>query len=173
MDISIHAPTRGATIDWVSNPLCNAISIHAPTRGATGRTPSPGDGASDFNPRSHEGSDRRQPPPCGGQFLFQSTLPRGERPLPVSPKTSSITYFNPRSHEGSDFQCYADNTDCEQFQSTLPRGERQFKPFFIKNRFIFQSTLPRGERLDADLNNLPSDTISIHAPTRGATCQRL
>ena len=105
----------------------------------------------DFNPRSHEGSDRRQPPPCGGQFLFQSTLPRGERPLPVSPKTSSITYFNPRSHEGSDFQCYADNTDCEQFQSTLPRGER----------------------LDADLNNLPSDTISIHAPTRGATCQRL
>ena len=126
-----------------------------------------------FNPRSHEGSDetgnqayidsvifqstlprgeRRQAEICLSlTWIFQSTLPRGERPLPVSPKTSSITYFNPRSHEGSDFQCYADNTDCEQFQSTLPRGER----------------------LDADLNNLPSDTISIHAPTRGATCQRL
>ena len=101
MDISIHAPTRGATIDWVSNPLCNAISIHAPTRGATKK-------------------ERLK----GGKNEFQSTLPRGERraelqaletvqAISIHAPTRGATgdsrrpavgnfYFNPRSHEGSD-----------------------------------------------------------------------
>ena len=76
-----------------------------------------------FNPRSHEGSDKNWFPdltlielfqstlPRGErpyllniQFLiaqFQSTLPRGERPLTASP-VNDIWDFNPRSHEGSD-----------------------------------------------------------------------
>ena len=34
--VSIHAPTRGATL-YKSNKLdCSRVSIHAPTRGATG-----------------------------------------------------------------------------------------------------------------------------------------
>ena len=33
--ISIHAPTRGATKDYVPKATPDAISIHAPTRGAT------------------------------------------------------------------------------------------------------------------------------------------
>ena len=33
--ISIHAPTRGATITTVQKDSLIAISIHAPTRGAT------------------------------------------------------------------------------------------------------------------------------------------
>ena len=33
--ISIHAPTRGATIKYSIKPLKSSISIHAPTRGAT------------------------------------------------------------------------------------------------------------------------------------------
>ena len=35
-NISIHAPTRGATIGIPSLPYQKKISIHAPTRGATG-----------------------------------------------------------------------------------------------------------------------------------------
>ena len=33
--VSIHAPTRGATIRNLSNLLLFGVSIHAPTRGAT------------------------------------------------------------------------------------------------------------------------------------------
>ena len=167
MDISIHAPTRGATIDWVSNPLCNAISIHAPTRGATQK-------------------DRLK----GGKNEFQSTLPRGERRAELQAletvqaisihaptrgatgrtckdgntvdisihaptrgatlaSVMDISYsinFNPRSHEGSD------NINREmpeytfEFQSTLPRGERRRKSQAVLQSHKFQSTLPRGER---------------------------
>ena len=75
-----------------------------------------------FNPRSHEGSDTDQDKLVLGESIsihaptrgatkifaikapkdeFQSTLPRGERPLmPKSPKPGDN--FNPRSHEGSD-----------------------------------------------------------------------
>ena len=55
----------------------------------------------DFNPRSREGSD------CGGlahgldEKQFQSTLPRGERPMRIVDLVSPID-FNPRSREGSD-----------------------------------------------------------------------
>ena len=55
------------------------ISIHAPARGATATNIENGKYSGDFNPRSREGSDL-------GWFVlasllvFQSTLPRGERP---------------------------------------------------------------------------------------------
>ena len=122
--ISIHAPTRGATIAGVNNyyaaiqfqstlprgeRLCGGrlqrpvagISIHAPTRGAT---------------------------PPSEKFL------------------SNKAYFNPRSHEGSD----AGNSSLHDSGNIISihaptRGATQlsytFTPFHI-----FQSTLPRGER---------------------------
>ena len=98
--ISIHAPTRGAT-KWI--PCCGQsahISIHAPARGAT-------NSASMMSALS----------------LFQSTLPQGERRL-IDFITGVFTDFNPRSHKGSD----------------------------------------EGEPLTT-----PQISISIHAPTRGAT----
>ena len=78
--ISIHAPTRGAT---VINYLLNrrfGISIHAPTRGAT---------------------DSRGSTEIYG--VFQSTLPREERP-------KSTAYY----------------AEDKKFQSTLPREERRY-----------------------------------------------
>ena len=98
-----------------------------------------------FNPRSREGSDKiiDKPLPihpisihapargatktgctvCGKQ-IFQSTLPRGERPgLTLYGKSTQI------------------------FQSTLPRGERPHLIAFDLTKVLFQSTLPRGERL--------------------------
>ena len=35
MNISIHAPPRGATLEALQNTYINLISIHAPPRGAT------------------------------------------------------------------------------------------------------------------------------------------
>ena len=144
IQISIHAPTRGATfsarwhtwliifqstlpreerlrVNWYLHFV--VISIHAPTRGATANALAP-----------------LQP------YIFQSTLPREER-----------RYW---------LKIYITN---HIFQSTLPREERLFRGFFYRvihmisihaptrgatreilwNIIIakFQSTLPREERL--------------------------
>ena len=121
------------------------ISIHAPTRGATA---------------------------IAAYLLevlkFQSTLPREERLL--------LHY---------DLYIYY------LFQSTLPREERQSLNNPLITYLLFQSTLPREERLICisqirlkcyfnPRSHERSDSISvkvfaklpisIHAPTRGATC---
>ena len=153
-EISIHAPTRGATPYRRSLPVMWAfqstlpreerrdkgniltvvvdISIHAPTRGATGRLVR-----------------------VLRYITFQSTLPREERQILIF-NLNKINHFNPRSHERSDrtlmyvliiacnfnprshersdadYDCYATEV---QFQSTLPREERQ--QYCTKNLFIF------------------------------------
>ena len=64
--ISIHAPARGATSEFICNFSSDIISIHAPARGATAV----------FFAFSAPAS------------AFQSTLPRGERPrFPCRPQT--------------------------------------------------------------------------------------
>ena len=102
---------------------------------------------------------------------FQSTLPRGERPMSLATRIKG-SGFNPRSHAGSDASPAACSFTFAVFQSTLPRGERPrrttlalqrkcFNPrshagsdarrkrsFFAITRF--QSTLPRGERRRLD-----------------------
>ena len=101
--ISIHAPTRGATKKAILQREKQAISIHAPTRGAT---PSGSNGRcvlNYFNPRSHERSDFIGLLNYNRLILFQSTLPREERPFSFK-EFFSIFYFNPRSHERSDFE---------------------------------------------------------------------
>ena len=77
--ISIHAPTRGATMSVAWYQGYNSISIHAPTRGAT----------------SSVSMSMSQP------YEFQSTLPREERLLAYI-SVKSCFDFNPRSHERSD-----------------------------------------------------------------------
>ena len=76
-----------------------------------------------FNPRSHEGSDRSVLIRQVGKYAFQSTLPRGERPTSRYRLNYSFG-----------------------FQSTLPRGERLLTSRILLPRIRFQSTLPRGER---------------------------
>ena len=122
-DISIHAPTRGATDNvlklnaelkfqstlpreerrlssFTGSPVVH-ISIHAPTRGATAVIRHLIGFHWHFNPRSHERSDGRTKQWVVDDSLFQSTLPREERPLMGSIVHSKMN-FNPRSHERSD-----------------------------------------------------------------------
>ena len=59
--VSIHAPTRGATlIDCVYGKY-TWVSIHAPTRGATLRAPRISIRGRGFNPRTHTGCDKTSP----------------------------------------------------------------------------------------------------------------
>ena len=61
------------------------------------------------------------------------------------------------------------NLEIEQFQSTLPQGERPYKDLMANIMLGFQSTLPQGERHCQSQDFQSQSTISIHAPTRGAT----
>ena len=84
--------------------------------------------------------------------IFQSALPRGERPDPVqgSPEQGN---FNPRSHEGSDI-CIGWYPTCGRYFN--PRSHEGSDHFSYPPKDIntvFQSALPRGERLAAALVN--------------------
>ena len=100
VEISIHAPTRGAT-PLVSPCVCSPqISIHAPTRGATRRR----NGVDVPAPISIHAPTRGATVALLPLILsdeFQSTRPRGarhlRRRLPCRHR-----YFNPRAHAGRD-----------------------------------------------------------------------
>ena len=82
------------------------ISIHAPTRGATLILTLKRREKTYFNPRSHERSDK-SPIILYHHFLrFQSTLPREERHVVSFFKTQGMD-FNPRSHERSDVNYFS------------------------------------------------------------------
>ncbi len=117
--ISIHAPAKGATNESKSCGNDIKISIHAPAKGATRRTKS-----------------------YIAQNLFQSTLPRRERPAGFvylyktndisihapakgatrhSPRISgSRPYFNPRSREGSDGVYFVTQATSEKISIHAP-----------------------------------------------------
>ena len=61
-DVSIHAPTRGATCSVPDYYHFIEVSIHAPTRGATERRSRETTIITCFNPRTHTGCDSRRAP---------------------------------------------------------------------------------------------------------------
>ena len=98
-------------------------------------------------------------------FLFQSTLPRGERraypdrshmPQNFNPRshegsdghgTASLRRqhnFNPRSHEGSDITGMANVRHQKAFQSALPRGERHHTPRGVSGNAHFNPRSREG-----------------------------
>ena len=122
LHISIHAPTRGATLCLQQSLPCRVISIHAPTRGAT-RTfmhnimmflisiHAPTRGATLFV--------RILIP----SLLFQSTLLQEERHSPIH-IIATARDFNPRSYKRSDMMAGSRSVDSLIFQSTLLQEER-------------------------------------------------
>ena len=167
--ISIHAPLRGATCNYLLLKIQNTISIHAPLRGATMQI-------IDALRALHQFQSTL---PCGERPLlmtrrptmdkFQSTLPCGERPPKTACRliirTISIhaplrgatveqwiasipdSNFNPRSPAGSDMPPYI---TCYMWRHFNPRS-------------------PAGSDLGSNLKANQRQTISIHAPLRGAT----
>ena len=166
--ISIHAPTRGATLFKIRIPIAFYFNPRSHERSdliCEVKTYE----QIDFNPRSHERSDCKHylcqtdyaisihAPTRGAtqldsraaiSVLFQSTLPREERRKRTVLYRTCGRYFNPRSHERSDLyrQC---NIICTMISIHAPtRGATR----------VYDSVFEDGK-------------ISIHAPTRGATSQ--
>ena len=102
--------------------------------------------------------------------IFQSTLPREERPVRRYSLPLISVNFNPRSHERSDNIQNLTFALTKRFQSTLPREERRCMRVRIAAPLC--NFNPRShERSDGDVNKIDcgGSVISIHAPTRGAT----
>ncbi len=146
--VSIHAPARGAT--RLLQPFLRMDMFQStPPRG--GRHASSG--------TVHQWMLFQSTPPRGGRpgsaaivftvTSFQSTPPRGGRPSPVHRRTCRKS-FNPRPREGGDYGCPAGKNGACPFQSTPPRGGRRPQPIV----------------------DLPTQSVSIHAPARGATPAR-
>ena len=166
--ISIHAPARGGVAAYQLKIDALEISIHAPARG--GRHIS-----------------------CGQIFHikeFQSTPPRGERPMSADAALPRH-HFNPRPREGSDvdrlmpedssvISIHAPARGATGASPSRPWLGSHFNPrpregsdetarsFPILHK-SFQSTPPRGERRDVHHSGGVYRAISIHAPARGAT----
>ena len=123
----------------------------------------------DFNPRSREGSDWNSSITLVAVKIFQSTLPRRERPFGTPDGRDKSPDFNPRSCEGSDL---ARGLQCSDLLHFNPRSREGSDATTSSDRIqisLFQSTLPRRERPLEQLKARESETISIHAPAKGAT----
>ena len=106
-----------------------------------------------FNPRSHKGSDQVFRLCMMEWYLFQSTLPQGERhPIPAYHLLRiSISIHAPtRGATIAGSTIYYKNG----FQSTLPQGERPCKDIRGNLPTKFQSTLPQGERRSIDIRGI-------------------
>ena len=192
MAISIHAPTRGATLQRQCHIQLHSISIHAPTRGATA-TRCFESGIEPFQstlPREERlivlfsfcwgcifqsTLPREERLKCCNtdscSKRFQSTLPREER-LVFGLLSALLMYFNPRSHERSDYYSEPIAPHVSISIHAPTRGATYLVWQYYRDH-LFQSTLPREERRWSAQNLWSIQSISIHAPTRGATSNGL
>ena len=187
--ISIHAPPRGATLLRGGLLRGGLISIHAPPRGATAAAPRLRAEANYFNSRPSARGDRKADADALAADLFQFTpLREGRRgtKMKISIKKISI-HAPPRGATRRQVLHFPHLL----FQFTPLREGRpalsekagisktfQFTPLREGRRMATESRLtPLGyfnsrpsARGDADLvEPAEGESISIHAPPRGAT----
>ena len=102
--------------------------------------------------------------------VFQSTHPHEVRHAKCSLSTSTYR-FNPRTHTRCDFPPGA-ASGVPVFQSTHPHEVRLVQQFPCLTIRRFQSTHPHEVRPACPDEVSMAATVSIHAPTRGATFQQ-
>jgi len=168
-DVSIHAPTWGATSALVFALYRQRVSIHAPTWGATHSR----------GVQLHFMGVSIHAPTWGATLFFVYSLPL--LTVSIHAPTWGATYqqsghgglggsFNPRTHVGCDDFDQAAFRRFKMFQSTHPRGVRRMKR---TQRLRQRSFNPRTH---VGCDYLPTylsytENVSIHAPTWGATRQ--
>ena len=150
LNISIHAPARGATKTELAKLMDAEISIHAPARGATRPSVSTSLSPKNFNPRTREGCDYREENLRDVMANFNPRTREGcDRRMGRGRRAG--LYFNPRTREGCDLGMEAQTLLVLDISIHAPaRGAT----LFLDNVFGFFA-------------------ISIHAPARGATKRRL
>ena len=121
--VSIHAPARGATITNLIAKANNCVSIHAPARGAT----------QGVRPRARLPDVSIHAPARGAtaavldsfsHVWFQFTRPQGARPR-ASSAARRRTCFNSRARKGRDVVFGGTANNKQGFQFTRPQGARR------------------------------------------------
>ena len=121
-----------------------------------------------FNPHTTQGSTFWVVP-CIVIMLVSIHAPTQGATCARRLRATRIGCFNPRTHTGCDFLAVGLLPNTGLFQSTHPHGVRPF--LFIQN-FIFMSVSIHAPTRGATTQALyvwSSIPVSIHAPTRGAT----
>ena len=185
--VSIHAPTRGATFSLAS---CHRLLMFQSThpRGVRLSILIYGVECTRFQSTHPRGVRLLHWYERLGYEEFQSTHPRGVRHR-RPPRHSFILSFNPRTHEGCD-SFVVDGAYKDVFQSTHPRGVRPRTPNRCIRYSCFNPRTHEGcdqgevqkptveerfnprthEGCDSQCGTqLQRQSVSIHAPTRGAT----
>ena len=191
-NVSIHAPTRGATrqgrsFDTPSTPAeipVVGVSIHAPTRGAT----------ESFDPRPHARGDAAEmiQSPSKSVSIHAPTRGATVRAHTRMFRSGMPTMFRstpPREGRRWSFHLSFGHLITGPFRSTPPREGRQLSKDFPRQLSRFdprphaRGDRRRGEGAAAGFDPRPHargdrllfgswrqyNTVSIHAPTRGAT----
>ena len=145
LTISIHAPTRGATLNCAGTPFVSAISIHAPTRGATWKS-----------------SSARQNSP------FQFTHLHEVRRYIGGSSAAGVRNFNSRTYTRCDaFGCCTHYTIRNFNSRTYTRCDEKVGDNLEQTTDFNSRTYTRCDVFADKLKDM--FIISIHAPTRGAT----
>ena len=115
--------------------------------------PASGAGGHYFNPRSHEGSDYKHPVFIGDTKISIHAPTRGATEV-VTRSDLRKGHFNPRSHEGSDGGKGVRKCDDTHFNPRSHEGSDKDYRRNLQSSFGFQSTLPRGERPSRSCSSL-------------------
>ena len=167
--VSIHAPARGATLCRPWRLLLGLVSIHAPARGATGKRGVAHSSSAGFNPRARTGRDWSGQGCSSDHQRFQSTRPHGARleRARVLIRSPAVSIHAPA--RGATRSALSRVWSARMFQSTRPHGARRFRCRWGRGcRCRFN---PRA-RTGRDAAVFPAEvdsSVSIHAPARGAT----
>ena len=167
IEVSIHAPARGATgrlrrrdrQTGRFNPraregrdaalraerkTAEEVSIHAPARGATRHHPDH-DGDQQFQSTRPRGARHRSAGSRWREAAFQSTRPRGAR-LGSPRRKCGLNGFNPRAREGRDTRPRSSSVTRRSFNPRAREGRDQALARQGATGRQFQSTRPRGAR---------------------------
>ena len=169
VNVSIHAPTRGATQTFTLPPLSASVSIHAPTRGATKARVVKLPLRFSFNPRTHTGCDQRQQYSRERYGCFNPRTHTGCDPLIALPIPLSRVSIHAPTRGATRKAAYV-IAKATLFQSTHPHGVRPSDVSDFANWLTVSIHAPTRGATDITFKALSKDEVSIHAPTRGATC---
>ena len=148
VEVSIHAPARGATDVAPEGDGVARVSIHAPARGATPTPPTPTTPTACFNSRAREGRDINFLPVALVQIVSIHAPARGATVMPLFPRQQ------------------------DEFQFTRPRGARPRRTSARYGNLPNVSIhAPARGATYAWLPRRGAYWVSIHAPARGATEQ--
>ena len=155
------APSHG-------NVMQNEVSIRAPTRGATGDIGFHRVDRSTFQSARPRGARPSDLEIAVARIMFQSARPRGARRESAYKKAAQFLFQSARPRGARPRAVCASKVPA-RFQSARPRGARPEQGYRIARRMRVSIRAPtRGATVSITPGNARKG-VSIRAPTRGAT----